>query len=109
MEEMVQPKRHGRAKSFNGWSKRLLGGHGMPLDFGSLACDSASYQFSDVLQHGRSDEEFLDEALLCDTNTWMGEIVERAKYFKAKLLWHIRPYFFSADITEDFPFLKVLR
>ncbi|GFY67370.1 hypothetical protein TNIN_430761 [Trichonephila inaurata madagascariensis] len=79
-------------KSLNGWSKRLYGAHGMPLDFASLAWNAASCPFSNVLQHGRPDEAFLDEAL-CGTNTWMGELW-RAKYFKAKFLWHIRPYFF---------------
>ncbi|GFS39168.1 hypothetical protein TNIN_103111 [Trichonephila inaurata madagascariensis] len=66
-------------KSLNGWSKRLHRAHGMPLDFASLALNAASCPFSNVLQHGRPDEEVLDEAL-CGTNTWMGEIMERAKY-----------------------------
>ncbi|GFY50526.1 hypothetical protein TNIN_399071 [Trichonephila inaurata madagascariensis] len=55
-------------KSFNGWIKRLYGAYGMPLDFGSLACDTASSPFSDVLQHGWLDEVVLEEAL-CSTNT----------------------------------------
>ncbi|GFR12955.1 hypothetical protein TNCT_371231 [Trichonephila clavata] len=88
-------------KTLNCWSKRLYVAHGMPLDFGSLAWNAASCPFSNVLQHGRPDEAVLDEEL-CGTNTWMGEIMERAKYFKAKFHWHIRPYFFSTDITEDF-------
>ncbi|GFQ72964.1 hypothetical protein TNCT_687241 [Trichonephila clavata] len=88
-------------KSFNGWSKRLYGAHGMPMDFVSLACDAASCPFIDVLQHGRPDEVVLDEAL-CGTNTWMGEIMERAKFIKVKFLRYIRPYLFSTDITEDF-------
>ncbi|GFY00129.1 hypothetical protein TNCV_1342271 [Trichonephila clavipes] len=61
-------------KSLNGWSKRLYGAHGMPLDIGSLAWNAASCPFSNVLQHGRPDKAVLDEALR-GTNTWMGEIM----------------------------------
>ncbi|GFV78119.1 hypothetical protein TNCV_3044991 [Trichonephila clavipes] len=68
-------------KSFNGLSKRLYEAHGMSLNFGSMACDAASCPFIDVLQHGQPDEEVLDEAL-CGRNTWMGEIIERAKTSK---------------------------
>ncbi|GFV45751.1 hypothetical protein TNCV_2409341 [Trichonephila clavipes] len=88
-------------KSLNGWSKRLYGSLGMLLDVGSLAWDATSCPFSNVFQYGWPDEAVLDE-VLCSTSTWMGEITERAKYFKAKFLWHLRPCFFSTDITEDF-------
>ncbi|GFS49501.1 hypothetical protein NPIL_411671 [Nephila pilipes] len=92
-------------KSFNGLSKKLHGAHGMPLDFRSLVSDALSCPFSYVLQHRRPDEAVLDEAL-CDTNTWTGGIMERAKYFKAKFLRLIRAYFFSTDITEDFKIIS---
>ncbi|GFY70450.1 hypothetical protein TNIN_165621 [Trichonephila inaurata madagascariensis] len=92
-------------KSLNGWSKRLYGADGIPLDFASLAWNAASCPISNVLQHGTARRSALMRRL------WHkyldGEIMERAEILsKAKSLAIWAPLF-STDITEDFKSISI--
>ncbi|GFY74107.1 hypothetical protein TNIN_403621 [Trichonephila inaurata madagascariensis] len=65
--------------------------------------------FSNVLQHGRTDEEVLMRRC-AGTNTWMGEIMERAKYTsKRSSFGTYKAVLFSTDITEDFKYFPIFK
>ncbi|GFY60143.1 hypothetical protein TNIN_163871 [Trichonephila inaurata madagascariensis] len=100
--EMVTLDRYGRAEISQRLEQKVVWGsrYASGLCIVGMKCSIVSFLAMFFSTWTARQRAVLDEALLAEEYL-DGRIMER-RNTKAKFLWHIRPYFFSTDITGDF-------